>query len=60
MDKGTENSKVAAAQYAFREGHNDDLAAEKSFCYGTSPANIVSLPIVYVFNILTLCNHTEN
>jgi hypothetical protein len=41
MDKGTENSKVAAAQYALCEGHDDELAAEKSFRYCTLPANIV-------------------
>ena len=42
MDHGTENVKVAEVQYAFREHHSDDLAAEKSFRFGTSPSNIVS------------------
>ena len=41
MDCGTENSLVAAVQYAFREQHHDSFAGEKSFQYGTSPSNIV-------------------
>ena len=43
MDCGTENSKVAAVQYAFRELHNDSLSGERSFRFGASPANIVRL-----------------
>lgn len=45
VDCGTENVKVAAVQYAFRENHSDDLAAEKSFRFGTSPANIVKFKL---------------
>lgn len=41
MDKGTENVKVAATQYAFREGQNDAFAGNGSIRFGTSPANIV-------------------
>lgn len=41
MDCETENSLVAAVQYAFREHHYDCFAGEKSFQYGTSPSNIV-------------------
>ena len=42
MDKGTENVRVAGVQYALRSGHDDAFSGEKSFRYGTSPANIVS------------------
>ena len=41
MDKQTENVKVAATQYAFREGQNDAFAGNGSIRFGTSPANIV-------------------
>ena len=41
MDKGTENVCVAAVQDAHRASHEDTFAGEKSFRYGTSPANIV-------------------
>ena len=37
-DKGTENVRVAAVQYALRREH-DRLAAEKNIRYGSSPAN---------------------
>lgn len=40
LDRGTENVKMAAVQYAFRENHLDELSGEKSFRFGTSPANI--------------------
>ena len=40
MNRGTENSKVAAMQYAFREFHLDSLSGDNSFRFGTSPANI--------------------
>ena len=47
MDRrGTENVKVAAIQYAFREEANDEYAGNKSV-FGTSPANIVSIPMDY-------------
>ena len=50
MDRGTENSKVAAVQYAFREFHLDSLSGDHSFRYGTSPANIIGLDqILYYF-----------
>lgn len=41
MDRGSENCKLAAAQYAFREQHNDEFSAEKSFRYGSSVKNTV-------------------
>lgn len=41
MDRGTENTKVAALQYAFREDGTDEYAGIKSVRFGTSPANIV-------------------
>ena len=31
MDQGTENTKVAQVQYAFRAYHTDEFAAESSF-----------------------------
>ena len=40
LDRGTENVKIAAVQYTFRENHG---AGDKSFRFGTSPANIVSI-----------------
>ena len=46
MDRGTENSQVAAVQYAFRESHSDSLAGNRSFRFGTSPANIVRIWIL--------------
>ena len=47
MDKGTENVRVAAVQYALRASHEDTFAGEKGFRYGTSPANIVRNYYVY-------------
>ena len=41
MDRGTENSQVAQYQIAFRMSHANDLAAEKSVKYGSSPSNSV-------------------
>ena len=41
LDCGTENVKVAAVQYAFRENHGDVLSGENSVRFGTSPSNIV-------------------
>lgn len=46
MDCGTENVKVAATQFAFRADHSDSHAGDKSFVYGTSPANVVSKLLV--------------
>ena len=46
MDKGTENNKLAQVQCAFRTGNSDELAAEKSIRFGTSPANIVSMHVL--------------
>ena len=42
-DYGTENTGVAKAHIAFRMHHSDSLAGSKSFLYGSSTANIVSL-----------------
>ena len=42
-DKGTENVRVAAVQYALRREHDDRLAAERSIRYGGSPANTVAI-----------------
>ena len=41
MDKGTENILVASVQYALRSSHDDTFAGDKSFRYGSCPANIV-------------------
>lgn len=49
MDRGTENTKIAALQYAFREFDDDEFAGEKSVCYGTSPANIVCILAIYTY-----------
>ncbi len=45
MDKGSENTKVAALQYAFRENHVDQFVADMSIRFGTSHGNIVSIII---------------
>ena len=50
-DCGTENGLVAAVQYALRSYGDDSLAGEKSFRYGSSPANVVCL--------LTPCMHVN-
>ena len=39
MDRGTENTKVAALQYAFREDGTDEYAGIKSVPFGTCPVN---------------------
>ena len=44
-DYGTENTCIAKAHIAFRMYHSDSLAGSKSFLYGSSTANIVSLCI---------------
>ena len=55
LDRGTENVKMAAVQYAFRENHLDELSGEKSFRFGTSPANIVNiLCCIYVIIIISM------
>ena len=48
LDKGSENVRITAVQFAFRESHSDYLSGEKSFRFGTSPANIVSIITVTV------------
>ena len=40
-DYGTENPSVATTQIAFRMNDQDTLAAEKTFVYGPSPANVI-------------------
>ena len=47
-DYGTENPSVATAQIAFRMNDQDTLAAEKSFVYGLSPANMIDFVVVTV------------
>ena len=42
-DHGTENSDVAAIHIAMRYSHHDSLARGKSFIYGPSKFNTVSL-----------------
>ena len=56
MDRGTENGLVGAVQYALREHGTDSCASEKSFRYGTSPANIVC---VYIHGIVSICDNTN-
>ena len=56
MDHGIENIKVAEVQYAFCEHHSDDMAAEKSFRFGTSPANIISTMNLCVLDRLISIN----
>ena len=41
MDQGTENTKVAALQYALREEGDDEHAGMNSVRFGSSPVNIV-------------------
>ena len=40
MDRGLENSKIVALQYAMREAH-DNYSGPRSVQFGISPANIV-------------------
>ena len=40
-DYGTENSTLAAVQIALRYDHEDTLARDKSFLYGSSKHNVV-------------------
>lgn len=47
MDRGTENTKVAALQYAFWEEDDDEYAGTNSIGFGTSPANIVGFQLFY-------------
>lgn len=47
MDRGTENTKVAALHYAMRETENDEYSGPKSVQFGTSPANIVILIVFF-------------
>ena len=42
-DHGTENTSLATVQIAFRLLHDDSLSGEKSFVYGPSKSNIVSI-----------------
>ena len=42
-DKGTENSTLAVCDMALRDTHDDSLSGEKSFRYGPSTTNAVSL-----------------
>ena len=44
-DYGTENSRVATAQIAFRSNGDDDLAGDRSFRYGKSTTNTVCVVI---------------
>ena len=62
MDRGTENVRVAEVQYAFREYHSDEFAADKSFRFGTSPANIVSAmyKVAYAQCSQSFSFHAEN
>ena len=56
MDRGTENTKVAALQYALREADSDDFAGIRSIQYGTSPANIVTtlIDVLYVQHFMPI------
>ena len=65
MDKGTENVLVAAVQYALRSSHDDTFAGDKSFRYGSSPANIVRNMIhiahkKHIYRILFLMQRIES
>ena len=42
-DRGTENTNIAFLQPFLRDGGNDDFAKEKSFMYGRSTSNQVTL-----------------
>ena len=45
----TENCNLAALHIAFQYHHDDNLAGEKSFMYGTSKANQLSIIIIYMY-----------
>ena len=42
-DYGTENASLSGIQIAFRYYHRDSLRVTKSFMYGPSKSNIVSM-----------------
>ena len=51
-DKGTENSILAACHMTMRHHHDDELQGEKSFRYGPSTTNTVSIMnLWFMFNI---------
>ena len=51
LDKGSENVRIAAVQFAFRESHSDYLSGEKSFRFGTLPANIVTVTVTFSVSV---------
>ena len=59
MDRGTENTKVAALQYAMREADTDDYSGTRSIRFGTSPANIVMKPWLCVSVVMYLIIPSE-
>ena len=59
LDCVSENVKVAAVHYAFREHHTDQLSGESSFRFGTSPANIVSIFQSYISIIKNISIETR-
>ena len=59
MDRGTENTKIAAVQFSFREDHSDEYAGTRSIRFGTSPANIVSYNKFNKYK-LNISTETEN
>ena len=42
-DRGTENISIAACQMALRHHHRDDHSGPRSFIFGSSVANTVSI-----------------
>lgn len=44
-DLGTENCGIAKIHIAFRMNHTDSLSGDKSFIYGPSTANTVSISL---------------
>lgn len=58
-DYGTENVNLATIQIAFRMDGNDSFKGQKSFMYGPSTSNIVSLALLVVGVLMELWMHTH-
>jgi len=54
-DRGTENTNIAFLQPFLRDGGDDSFAKEKSFMYGRSTSNQVSLKSKCILDLVHTC-----
>lgn len=59
-DHGTENCCVAKMQIAFRLHYNDSRSGNKSFIYGPSTANTVSIVKCTCSHVVLLHSYDDN